>query len=196
MRKQITLVIVVGLTIVVAICVSIVAGRSKNVSSQDQQKVVRQDPAGTIDGAVNKELIPDQAAYGVFLRFAGHQIKTDKAILRSYLKSHGFKDEEVGVIQAMAEDFQKRVAVLDDEVKQIKDKNWPNPDSSVMARLSELQRQKETMVSEIINALLPRLNSDGQVRINHLLNDKIKTRMKIALAPPPPGSHGWHKKHH
>ncbi len=197
MRTRKALVALVVLIIVAAISVtSIWAGRSQSIASSHQQKVDKQDPPGTINGRDNKDLIPDQAAYAVFLRFAAQVTKSDKAVLRSYLKSHGFEEAEVGVIQTVAEDFRKRIDVLDKEVKQIKDKSWPNPDSYAMARLSELQQQKEAMISEIAESLPSRLSSQGHEKMNHLIKDKLKAKMKIAPAPAPPGGPGWNKKHH
>jgi len=197
MRKRTTLVTLVTLAIVVAISVtSILLGRSMSTASSHQQKIGKQDLPGTISGTENKDLIPDQAAYAVFLRFAAHATKSNKAVLRSYLKSHGFDEAEIGVIQAVAVDFRRRVAVLDKEVEQLKDENWPNPDPSVMGRLSELQQQKEILISEIADSLPGRLGSRGEEKMSYLIKDKLKAKMKIAPAPAPPGGPGWNKKHH
>ncbi len=144
------------ITIVLAAAVavsSIVAGKSKNLANLSQQKISKQDIPGTISGAVDKNLIPDQAAYTIFLRFAAHQNQANKPAVRSYLKFNGFGDAEIDAILVAAEDFRQRIAVLDSEVKQIKDKNWPNPNSSVIDRLNQLQQQKEIIVSEVAGSL-------------------------------------------
>jgi 2',3'-cyclic-nucleotide 2'-phosphodiesterase (5'-nucleotidase family) len=197
MRTRSTLIAVVTAVLAAAVVVSsIVAGKSKNIVSSPQQKIIKQDPPGTISGAIDKNLIPDHAAYTIFLRFAAHQNQANKPVVRSYFKFNGFGDADIAAILAVAEDFRQRVAVLDSEVRQIKDRNWPNPDPSVMAQLSQLQQQKEAIVSELVNSLPTRLSSQGQERMNHLIKDRIKAKMKIFPPPPPPGGPGWNKKHH
>lgn len=192
--------IVVALsTIILAAAIvvtSIVVGKSKNLASSSQQTSINQDPPGTINGALNKDLIPDQTAYSVFLRFAAHQTQVNKQALRSYFKFNGFGDTDIDAMQIESEDFRQRIGVLDREVKQIKDKNWPSPNPSVMDKLNQLQQKKEAIVSEVISSLFVRLSPQGREQMNRLIKDRIKVRMKIFPAPPPPGGPGWTKKHH
>src|SRR5262245_34894844 len=101
MRRQSVLMASVALIIISATAATIiVVGKSRNVASSTHQSSANQDPPGTINGAVNKELIPDNAAYTALLRFVAYQTqadkpKADKTFALSYLKFNGFEDADI-----------------------------------------------------------------------------------------------------
>jgi len=203
-KRSIFVALVVLTLAAVIVVTSIVVAKSGNVAksedmvSSSRQKAAKQDPPGTIDGAINKYLISDQAAYTILLRFVSHQPQANKAAIDSYLKFHGFGETDIAAIKASAEDFRQRVAVVDGEAKKIKDKEWPNPTSTAMDNLTRLQQEKDAIVNGAMNSLLTRLSSQGQEKLNYLIKDNIKAKMKLYPPLPPPGGTGWEKKekHH
>jgi hypothetical protein len=171
----------------------------KPVTASPQKKAVKldmpPDPPGTIDGKVKPELIPDHVAYLAFWRFMAPQKEADKKAVLSYLKANEIQDTDIPMILATADDFQKQISVIDTEVKLLKDRDWPNPPTSTMGRLNQLQAQKEKIVMVLAKSLAARLSSEGKVKMDHLINDRIKRRIKLAPAPPQPSGPEWHASH-
>jgi hypothetical protein len=170
----------------------IVVGKSRGIASSVRQSSANQDPPGTIDGAVNKDLIPDNAAYTTLLRFVAYQAqadkpKADKAFALSYLKFNGFEDADIKAIMAAADEFQKRVAVIDGQIEKL------NP--STVDKLEQLRKQQDDLVQEFANSFSVRLSSKGQEKMNYLIQHRIKSKMKIIPAPQDLGSLGSHKQH-
>jgi hypothetical protein len=180
---------------------------STGINGPQQTHQVRPDNPGTINGAVNPELIPDQAAYSVLFRFiANRQTDDEKSRIRAYIRQMGLgdqkcrscplssepSDKDIDALIAAAEVFQQRVGVLDRQVKEIKDRNWPNPSKEVMAQLTVLQRQKEVIVTEIVASLPGKLSADALEKVHRHTNERIKRKMKIVPGPAnPPGGPGW-----
>src|SRR5260370_28234849 len=63
---------------------------------------------GTIDGAVNPELIPDDVAYSLFLNFlAAHQSPDQKNSMKAYFKYHPkLNCIDVDTLMSVAEEVQ------------------------------------------------------------------------------------------
>src|SRR5574341_1049132 len=107
--RSILIIVAIIVSAAIMTVASIRVGKSKSSANIAQQKTIQQDLPGTISGAVDKNLIPDHAAYTIFLRFAAHQNQANKIALRSYLKYNGFEDADIDSIQTVAEDFRQRV---------------------------------------------------------------------------------------
>lgn len=193
MRTQSVLMAGVALILVSAIVVtSIVVGKSRNAASSAHQSSANQDPPGTINGAVNKELIPDNAAYTAFLRFVAHQTqadktKADKAFALSYLKFNGFEDADINAILAAADEFRQRIVVIDSQIEQLS--------PSTADKFNQLRKQQDDLVQEFANSFSKRLSSKGQEKMKHLIHNRIKSKMKIIPAQQGFGSPGLHTQH-
>lgn len=176
---------------------------TRKVSSSGAQRI---DPEGTIDGSKTPEMVPDKVAYSILFRFlASHRGEAEMGRARDYLKQKlgcgdCTDDDErtqstnaiITALTEVAEQFHQRVSVLDRQVKEIKDRHWPNPSSATMTQLTLLQSQKESIVVEIVATLPGRVGGENFARVEALINEKIKRRVKIV--PPvqsQPGGPGW-----
>lgn len=187
--------------------------------ANDAPKQIHQkkpDPPGTIDGAKNPEMIPDRIAYMLLFRFISTHRKneTEQKQIREYVrqiglgKQHrcpqsvvpddcslpnvGAGDSDIDALIAAAESFQQQVSVLDAQAKDIKDQTWPNPSPEVIAQLTLLQRQKETLADEIIASLPSQLSPGGLQRVIHHINQRVKHLTKRFPGPLSlPGGPGW-----
>ena len=182
---------------------------SARINKYQQIHQTKPDSPGTINGAVNPTMIPDEAAYSVLFRLiTNRQTDAEKSRIRAYIRQMGLgdqkcrscpfssesSDKDIDSLIAAAEVFQQRVGILDRQVKEIKDRNWPNPSKEVMAHLALLQQQKEVIVTEIIASLPSRLSADALDKVRRHTNERIKRKMKIVPDPTnPPGGPGWQK---
>jgi hypothetical protein len=162
-------------------------------SAQRQLVNVGDDPTGTIDGAKNPELISDIAAYSVVFRLlANRQTEDEKSRAKSYLTYAGLEGADIEAFLTVSSKFQERVAILDSQVKNIKDHNWPNPSVEIMTRLSQLQQEKEALVAEVTASLPSRLSVGGLDKMRLHINRTVKPRMKVFMKPTtPPHGQEW-----
>lgn len=154
--------------------------------------------AEQINGQVsnNPELIPDHVAYSLLFRFIGGiQDAGAKQRVRYYIRRVGLgnchscpgegtptnrgTEQDIDTFIAVADEFQQRVRSLDRQAFEIKKRFWTNLSPEVMAQLTLLQRQKETIVAEKIASLLQRLSSNGRNRVANFIKDELKKRIKI-----------------
>lgn len=162
---------------------------------QLKQREQRPDPPGTINGAVNPELIPDRTAYVLLLRFlAGRHTEEEKISMKYYLRRDrpNLSDEDIDSLLVAADEFVARVSVLDRQAKEIKDRHWPNPPAHVMATLRQMQSQKELIADQVISSLPGRLSDRGRSHVRAFVNERVKPRTKITEpAQSPPGGPEW-----
>lgn len=123
------------------------------------------DPPGTIDGAKNPELIPDDTAYRlVFLAFSEPEDATDaqKARFRAKLTAAGLDEDDTEAFRLILGHMQTQL----DDVRAQEDavlaaNPMPHPDSTGATKLTELSRQRDSYVAEAMSALPGRLSADG-----------------------------------
>lgn len=171
-------------------------GSTRTVSLRRHKNINPTDQSGVVDGGNNPELIPDQVAYLLLFRFiAGRNTDAERNRIRDYLRFAGLgcqtcdaqalststatNDAEIDALIAAAEEFQQRVSMLDRQAKEIKDHNWPNPSSAVMAQLTALQQQKENLVTEIVASLPTRLGASGMEKLRRHINERVKRRVRM-----------------
>lgn len=174
-------------------------GKDSRVSQAPSSTAQQATPSTTdepdvVDGAKNPELIPDNVAYSLLFRFiSGKQVTEARERARSYIKQFGagiqqcidsdcakrMSDADVDAIIAAADEFQRRVSILDQKAIEIKKRYWPNLSPDVMAQLKHLQRQKEAVVAEIVASLPGRLSANGLSRVRAHINGRVKVRTKI-----------------
>jgi hypothetical protein len=171
--------------------------------SNDRQRklVLPPDHPGTINGAQQPERIPDRAAYSILFRvLSNRNTEQEKQRARAYVrhvlacsKCNKTKedDTDADAILTLVEEFNQKVKNLDSEVKRLKDTHWPQPGAQVMARLQEMQVQKDKVMDELISSLPKRLSIDGLEKIKAHIG-RMKTKMKVVPSPQsPPGGPGW-----
>lgn len=172
-----------------------------SVNNRQGKPTPRPDRPGTINGALQPERIPDRAAYSILFRvLSNRNTEQEKQRARAYIrhvlacsKCNKTKedDTDADAILALVEEFNQKVNSLDSEVKRLKDTHWPQPSAQVMARLQEMQVQKDKVIDELISSLPKRLSISGFDKVKAHIG-RMKTKMKVAPSPQsPPGGPGW-----
>ena len=180
--------------------------------SATRPREVPQDRPGTINGAVNPELIPDRVAYSILFRLIANR-NTDeernriKAYIRGMLgiscsscaplreagRSVGAgeigrtPDEEradIDAVFAAAEEFHRRVSLLDRQAAELQQHRRANPSLNVMPQLISLQEQKDAIVDAMAASLFRRLTAISRARLQEHINDHVKHRIKLTQHSP------------
>jgi hypothetical protein len=156
----------------------------------------KQVSTGTISGADNPQLIPDHSAYIVLFRLiANRQTEEEKRRIRAYIRqaglgkqscekypSTGIGDADIDGLIAAAEEFQRRVGVLDLQAKEIRNNNRNSPSTETVSRLKQLQEQKEKITDEIIASLGKYMSPEGVKQLQVHINSHVKAHMKFNRA--------------
>ncbi len=147
-----------------------------------------QQPGRTVDGSKTPELIPDHAAQEVFLRSlvprpdegeAGHRR------VRAFAEETGLEGADVDALLALAQNFVTQASVLDNQVKEIKDKNWPQPSQSVKADLVQLQSNKRAIIADTAASFATRLRAYASVgKVHSFITERVKRQM-TSFTPSP-----------
>jgi len=139
------------------------------------------DPPGTVDGAKNPELIPDEAAYRVvFLALAEHENATDAEKARFHTKIAAARlgsDDEQALFTVLAA-FRKQMDALRVQVSAIMARDpMPHPNSVDYQQLLGLTKQYKAVFAEAMSAVPARLSAEGVARLDaHVKREK--RRMK------------------
>lgn len=123
------------------------------------------DPPGTIDGAKNPELIPDEVAYKMlFLSIMEPENPTEaqKARQKAKLRMTGLSQDDEAAFLARLGEFRDRMRDVGARSEEIL-KATPNPsrDSAEWQELSDLDRQAGTAVADAVEALRTGLSQEG-----------------------------------
>ena len=162
----------------------------------------------TIDGAVHPELIPDNTAYLMLFRLLANRTSDEqKKSIRDYVRNKiglgkqpchdctnqpGDNDADIDALLAAAEEFNTRITVLDNETLAVKDRAWPSPTQGDMATLDQLQKLKESLISEMAASVQLRLSVAGRGKLQRFVVGHIKTHTKLTREPAtPPTSTEW-----
>ncbi len=161
------------------------------------------DDPYVIDGAKHPELIPDHVAYSLLFRLIANR-KTDeeKGRIRAYIGEMGLgrpqcktcpkvlaqdsgrgTDADVDALIAAAEEYNQRVSVLDRQAKELKERGKAMSIPNVKGQLTALQKQKEALVTQIVNSLPSRLSAHGLEKVHRHINNRVKQKVKIRSAP-------------
>src|SRR5581483_7730049 len=144
------------------------------------------DPPGTIDGAKNPELIPDEVAWKMlFLAVAEPITATDeqKARARGKLAQALLPDDDTDAFILLMGQFHEGITAMDSERLQIRARNpFPDAASTDYSRLVELARQRKQLIAETINALPARLSEHGMTNLRAHL-ERQKRGMKYFPEP-------------
>lgn len=149
-----------------------------------------------IDGSKNPRDVPDHVAYSMLFRFLGRsQTPGHISRVRGYIREMGFADypcqscpkqiegdqADVDTLLSVAQEYEQRVGILDNAAKEIKARTWNSPNQRSMPELSELQRQKEVILDEMLLAVTTRMSAQAKAKIRKHLDERIKPRVKIRI---------------
>lgn len=187
--------------LLVAACVAAAGVSTANSTSVSENKAapaesapkvraaLPQDPEGTIDGAKNPEKISDRAAYSLLFRFlSGRKTEAEKNRARAYVRmvlrgagcvAPGASEEaHIDSILAAAEDFNRRVSVMDRQAKEVKGNRFDRSPEK-LSKLKGLQKQKDALVMEVVATLPGRLGPEVAEKLRGHMNSVFKRKMKI-----------------
>lgn len=168
-------------------------GRSTNAHLN--HNIQRLDLPGTINGAEDPGKIPDHVALSlVFRLIQKHRHDQKDQRLQGYLRLIGLNDADKEALLIAADEFDEQVGRLDEEAQAIKDKTWPSPTPSVMAQLTQLENQKNAIVTGIAARMLSRMSPSGTLRFQQHINGHVKSKIKMFPPTPLPSSLS-HKDH-
>lgn len=127
-------------------------------------------PPGTIDGAERPAVIPDLVAFRLFLRSLvpqpvtpGQQQAARKAVALNAVRKARLRETlrlteaEGSALQAIFEEFEQRVGAIDRQAAQIKPLEAHSPQAAKV--LAHLQRQRDAVILQLIDALPERLGA-------------------------------------
>lgn len=143
-----------------------------------KRPVPKPDPPGTINGAVNPELIPDDVAYRLVLEgIAEPQNATDAQKARFRAKMVRAKlgaDDEQALFGVLAP-FQTQLDGLQAQAAQIQARNmFPDPASTDYQTLLDLSKQREQVFANALSAIPARLTSEGVAKFQAFVESEKK----------------------
>lgn len=146
------------------------------------------------DNPTNPNDIPDRLAYTLFFRFLANPTQENENLrrVRSYLGQKGLSrrngencparptdEADINALLTIATRFQQRVGILDQRAAQLRRQNRINPNAAVATQLAQLQRQKETIVDEIISSLPGLLGNDAANELQRFVRDHVKKQIQL-----------------
>jgi hypothetical protein len=145
------------------------ASQGTNPAARARTRAQFPDPPGTIDGAKNPELIPDEVAYKMlFLSIMEPENPTEaqRARQEAKLRMIGLSQDDEASFLARLGDFRDRMRDVGARAAEIL-KATPNPprDSAEWQELSDLDRQAGTAVADAVEALRTGLSQEGFAKL-------------------------------
>ena len=153
-----------------------------------------------VDGAATPEKIPEELAYSLLFRMIGRrETEAEKNRIRSYLKqalgcnacdksarhnsSVETQEADINALIGAAEEFDLRVTALDLKVAQINGRYHPEHLTPVSVedkqQLTHLQRQKESIVAEVVASLPDRLSAEGAKNLRKFVKENVRRKVRI-----------------
>lgn len=180
MKSRVSLVLAI---LVIAVSVFLIAAKTRGIATSQQK-----DPAGTVDGSVTPSAIPNHIAYEMFFNSLIPPkelgINAEGAV-RAKLQQIGLSDSDQGALRFLAGEFKTRLNSLDNQVNAMRAENLQATSPATLARLGELQKQKQAMVEEMMGSIGQKISADGNAKIAQHIDDYVKRRIKIV----PPSHH-------
>lgn len=166
MRKVWTFFIVVFLLLVCVFASTATNPRTElELQTINQQQNTVPNPPGTIDGAVNPELIPDAIAYSMLFRLiSDRQTEAERKSIQSYLAQAGILvSSDRDSLIAVAEEYKQRV-----------DASGP--------------QNSENIASQLITTLPTRVSPVALASIRAHIANHVKRKIKIIPGPQMPAN--------
>ena len=152
-----------------------------------QPQGAQPDPPGTIDGAKNPELIPDEVAYRlVLLAIAEPENAADaqKARFQAKVAPAGLDGNDAEALLGILGPFQSQLDAADAQGSQILARDPIPPSGSPdYQQLLQLGQQKDTALAQAISALPARLSADGVAKFQAFVQIQKKGMKYLPDAP-------------
>jgi hypothetical protein len=158
------------------------APQTETTASTEQSTAPAPDPLGTIDGAKNPELIPDEVALRmIVLAVAEPADATEAQKERALAKLNpiGLSEEDTVAFLNLLAEFQGQADALDKQAAEVYLRApFPHPASTDYQQLANLGNQKSELISNTAAAVPLVLSQDGLLKLTAYL-PQAKTGMKI-----------------
>ena len=152
-----------------------------------QAEVPKPDPPGTIDGAKNPELIPDQVAYRlVLLAIAEPENATDaqKDRFQAKIAPAGLDRDDTQAFFDVLAPFQTQLDALSAQSSQILARDPIPPSGSPdYQQLVQLGQQKDAALAQAVSALPARLSSGGVEKLESFVQTQKRGMKYLPDAP-------------
>lgn len=151
-------------------------------TSQSPQDSNRQRLPALFDGSVNPASIPDHVAYDILFRIfsASEDTELDREKKRVYAQLAEFNEDQANLFRYIAYDYEQRVRAINERIKVIKDRNWPNPSSTTIGQLQQLKVEKQNLISAVITDLQLRASASNidVGKVQRFIVEYMKPRIK------------------
>jgi hypothetical protein len=164
-----------------AISRSVASNKQQDHSAHQQAQGKKEYQPVLVDGSKTPNAIPDLVAYEFLFNSVANgagTTETDRIRAKHYIGKTNLKEQKQKLIIEKANGLKENIKTLDAQAKEIKDRNWPNPSSAVMAHLNQLQAQKEKMIREQIDTLRDQLSNEEKELLD-LQIIEIKQKVKV-----------------
>jgi len=166
-----------------------VAARTPGTPAAAQPQTAQPDPPGTIDGAKNPELIPDDVAYRmVLLGIAEPENATDaqKARFQAKIASAGLNGDDTQALLGILGTFQSQLDALNAHTNLILASDpIPLAGTPDYQKLVDLGKKREPVFTQAMSALPARLSADGAAKLLAYVQNQ-KRGMKYLPETPMP----------
>jgi hypothetical protein len=147
-----------------------------------QARIPKPDPPGTIDGAKNPELIPDEVAYRMIVLAVAEPPGASaeaKERARAKLNPIGLSEDDAAAFLGLLAEFRNQVDALDRQAADILVRApIPHPASVEYRQLVDVGKQKNQLITDTVAAFPARLSQDGLRKLSAYL-PQAKKGMKI-----------------
>jgi hypothetical protein len=161
-------------------------GHSHALRAAQQSIAPRPDPPGTIDGAKNPELIPDQLAYKMMLMALSvppNATDQQKRRQQARLERIHLSADDAKALLGLAAQFREGKSSIDTQVSEIHKRNFmPHPDSTDWEGLKGL-RSREIQLLLDTTARIPQLLTERGV--SNVSADLLNVKRHIKIFPEP-----------
>lgn len=158
--------------------VGTVAAPQSEATTAAEQTATASDPPGTIDGAKNPELIPDQVALRMIVLAVAEPAdatEAQKARALAKLRPIELSEEDTIAFLSLLADFHSQAKALDEQIEQIRVRApIPHPDSTDYEQLVELGSRKNKLVNDTVAAIPARLSAEGLQKLAAFLPEAKK----------------------
>jgi hypothetical protein len=141
------------------------APQTETTASTEQTSIIAPDPLGTIDGAKNPELIPDELALRMIVLAVaepGDATEAQKERARAKLRPVGLSEEDTAAFLDLLTQFQAQAVALDKQAAEVYVRApIPHPASTEYEFLIDLGKQKDRLTANTVAAMPAKLSQEG-----------------------------------
>lgn len=153
------------------------------IAAKTGRTVLQKDVAGTVDGSVTPEAIPDHVAYEFFFssllprKELGD--RADGPVLAK-LQQLDVAESDQGTLRSIASEFKSGIATINNQVDALRKQNLQPEAPALLSKVADIQRQKQAMIEGLRDSITQRLSTEGSAKITQHINEYVKRRVKIA----------------